>query len=169
MLKILKNHGENTSTAFKQETRVKQTSLSVYFKHVSCLAYSSTLKMKVIYSSETSIDFRLNIWLCILEDRTLLLTRPFIPKICTTINKNKSVVMCMLTCYTDSRNSRDIKILTFIVCNLVITIIFQFYVFHNPWSYTSSSKYSDWYMFSFYIHQTELAASSVLHSYTQSN
>jgi hypothetical protein len=38
---------------------------------ISCLAYSSTLTMKVIHSSETLVDLKWTTWGYILEDRTL--------------------------------------------------------------------------------------------------
>jgi hypothetical protein len=38
---------------------------------VSCLAYSSALKMKAIYSSETSVDFQLTTRPYNPEDKTL--------------------------------------------------------------------------------------------------
>jgi hypothetical protein len=37
---------------------------------VSCLAYSSALKMEAASSSETSVDFQRTTWRYILEDRT---------------------------------------------------------------------------------------------------
>jgi hypothetical protein len=75
----------------------------------------------------------------------------------------------MLTCYIDGRSFRDIKILIFIMCNVDIIRIFQFFVYHIQGSFKSSSKYFDWYMFLFYIISTEFAASSPLGNYTQSN
>jgi hypothetical protein len=38
---------------------------------VSCLSYSSTLKMEANYSSETSVEFQYTTWHYILEDITL--------------------------------------------------------------------------------------------------
>jgi hypothetical protein len=35
--------------------------LTTSFVHVTCLAYSSTLKLEAKYSSETSVDFQLTI------------------------------------------------------------------------------------------------------------
>jgi hypothetical protein len=42
---------------------------------VSCFAYFSTLKIEVICSSETYVDFYRAIWRCIPEDRTLQFTQ----------------------------------------------------------------------------------------------
>jgi hypothetical protein len=41
-----------------EEISMKQTMLATCIMLVSCLASSSTLKMKVLYSSETSVDFQ---------------------------------------------------------------------------------------------------------------
>jgi hypothetical protein len=41
------------------------------FTLVSCSAYSSTLKMVVIYSSETLVDIQRTTWQCIPKDSTL--------------------------------------------------------------------------------------------------
>jgi hypothetical protein len=38
---------------------------------VSCSVYSSTLKMEVIYASETSVEFQRIVWCYISEDGTL--------------------------------------------------------------------------------------------------
>jgi hypothetical protein len=43
---------------------------SACFMLVSCLAYSSTLKMKAIFSSKMSIDFQWTTWRSIPNDRT---------------------------------------------------------------------------------------------------
>jgi hypothetical protein len=40
---------------------------------VSCLAYSSTLKMEATYTSETSVYFQRTTWRYIAEDRALLM------------------------------------------------------------------------------------------------
>jgi hypothetical protein len=48
-----------------------RTLLTEYFTLVSCLAYSSTLKIKAAYSSETSVDFQRNKWCYIPEGRTV--------------------------------------------------------------------------------------------------
>jgi hypothetical protein len=45
--------------------------LDACFMLVSCLAYSSTLKMEVTCSSGMSVDFHHNTWRYIPEDRTL--------------------------------------------------------------------------------------------------
>jgi hypothetical protein len=45
--------------------------LATCFTLVSCLAYSSTLKMAATCSSETSVDFQRITWRYIPEDRTL--------------------------------------------------------------------------------------------------
>jgi hypothetical protein len=45
------------------------------FGLVSCLSYSSTLKMEGTCSSETSVDFQLSTWRYISEDRTLHIHR----------------------------------------------------------------------------------------------
>jgi hypothetical protein len=47
------------------ETSVKQADL------VSCLAHYSDLKVKAIYSSETSVDVQRTTWHYIPDDRTL--------------------------------------------------------------------------------------------------
>jgi hypothetical protein len=44
---------------------------SACFMVVSCFAYSSTLKMQAIYTSEASVDFQLTTRRCVPEDRTL--------------------------------------------------------------------------------------------------
>jgi hypothetical protein len=41
------------------------------FALVSCLADFSSVKMEVICSSETSVDFQWTTWRCIPEDKTL--------------------------------------------------------------------------------------------------
>jgi uncharacterized membrane protein YozB (DUF420 family) len=45
--------------------------LAACFIHVSCLAYSSTLKMEAACSSESWVDFLLTAWRCIPKGRTL--------------------------------------------------------------------------------------------------
>jgi hypothetical protein len=45
--------------------------LAVCFMLVSCLSYTSTLKMEATCSSETVVDFRQITWCNIPEDRTL--------------------------------------------------------------------------------------------------
>jgi hypothetical protein len=54
-----------------QARNQRETCLPPEFTLVSCLAYSSTLKMEATYSSETSVDFRRTTWRYIPEDRTL--------------------------------------------------------------------------------------------------
>jgi hypothetical protein len=49
-----------------------QALLATYFTLVSCLTYSSTVKMGTICSSETSVDFQRTTRRYILEDRTLV-------------------------------------------------------------------------------------------------
>jgi hypothetical protein len=49
----------------------KQVLLGTAFTLVSFSAYSLTLKMEVICSSEMSVDFHQTTWRCILEDDTL--------------------------------------------------------------------------------------------------
>jgi hypothetical protein len=53
------------------EEGMKQGSSCYSFMLESFLAYSSTLKMKAIYSSEISVDFRRVTWSHISENRTL--------------------------------------------------------------------------------------------------
>jgi hypothetical protein len=55
---------------------------------VSCLAYSSTLKMEAICSSETSVDFQRTTWRYIPEDRTLHMYNLFWLTFKTLYNKN---------------------------------------------------------------------------------
>jgi hypothetical protein len=45
--------------------------LVTLFMLVSCLTYSSTLKMEAVCSSETPVYFQLSTQLCIPEDRTV--------------------------------------------------------------------------------------------------
>jgi hypothetical protein len=52
--------------------RPKQSLLAACFMLDSYLAYYSTLKMKAVCSSETSIDFQRTTWRYIPEDRLLL-------------------------------------------------------------------------------------------------
>jgi hypothetical protein len=49
----------------------KRALLATCFMLVSCLAYSSTLKMAAKRSSETSVDFQQTAWDYIPDDRTL--------------------------------------------------------------------------------------------------
>jgi hypothetical protein len=49
---------------------VNRLCLPSAFALVSCSAYSSTLKIEAIYSSETSVDFQLTTWRSIPEDST---------------------------------------------------------------------------------------------------
>jgi hypothetical protein len=51
--------------------RVEFALLATCFTLLSCLAYSSTLKMEAKYYSESSADFQWNTWLYIPEDRDL--------------------------------------------------------------------------------------------------
>jgi hypothetical protein len=43
---------------------------------ISCLAYFSTLKMEVTFSSEMSVDFLQSTWRYTPDDRPLVLERP---------------------------------------------------------------------------------------------
>jgi hypothetical protein len=45
--------------------------IAAYFKMISCITYSSTLKMEATCSSETSVDFQPSIWRYNPEYRTL--------------------------------------------------------------------------------------------------
>jgi hypothetical protein len=49
----------------------RQALLAICFMLVSCLAYSSTLKMVAACSSETSVDFQRIAWYYIPDGRTL--------------------------------------------------------------------------------------------------
>jgi hypothetical protein len=53
----------------EKETSVKAAALA--FTSVSCSSYSSTLKMEVICSSKTSVNFQRTTWRYIAEDSTL--------------------------------------------------------------------------------------------------
>jgi hypothetical protein len=55
-----------------QTRRISQTHLATCFTLVSCVAYSSTLKMKAISSSRISVDFHRTTRRCIPEGRTRL-------------------------------------------------------------------------------------------------
>jgi hypothetical protein len=48
---------EHTTSTLKDEEKAEQELLSACLMQVFCFAYSSTLKMEVICSSKTSIDF----------------------------------------------------------------------------------------------------------------
>jgi hypothetical protein len=50
---------------------VNRALLATFFTLVSCLAYSSTLKMEATYSSEMSVEFQRTIWRYIPEGKTL--------------------------------------------------------------------------------------------------
>jgi hypothetical protein len=61
--------GRRISEAAKQETRTKQVvSWACWFMLVSCLAYSSTLKIEATCSSETWVDCQRTSWRYIPED-----------------------------------------------------------------------------------------------------
>jgi hypothetical protein len=66
---------QSVSAALKRTSDVNSTNIHLYVGFevllVSCLTYPSILKMEVICSSETSIEFHLNIRHYVLEDRTL--------------------------------------------------------------------------------------------------
>jgi hypothetical protein len=63
---------EHVASIFRVEKNAKQESgLKAGGKLVSCLAYSSILKMKATCSSETSVDFQRTLWCCIPEDKAL--------------------------------------------------------------------------------------------------
>jgi hypothetical protein len=55
---------------FKSQPTFQRSFICTCFKLFSCLAYSSTLKMQGIYSSETSVDFQRFTWRYIPEERT---------------------------------------------------------------------------------------------------
>jgi hypothetical protein len=61
------------SSGSKNKPSKKLAEISACFKLVSCLAYSSTLKMEAICSSETSADLQQIIRLYTPEDITLQL------------------------------------------------------------------------------------------------
>jgi hypothetical protein len=61
------------SSIFWDITPCRRNQRKATFPLVSCLAYSSILKMEVICSSETSFDFQRTTWRYVAEDRTLLL------------------------------------------------------------------------------------------------
>jgi hypothetical protein len=72
---------EPTASIFRVKEYAKQVAskrqvagralLAACFLLVSCLAYSLTVKMETICSSETSVDFHRTTWRYIPEDRTL--------------------------------------------------------------------------------------------------
>jgi hypothetical protein len=53
-----------------QQQHEAGSKLAACFMLLSCLAYSSTLKMKVTCSSEMSVDFQWTTQVCMSEDRT---------------------------------------------------------------------------------------------------
>jgi hypothetical protein len=53
---------------------IKTDLLDTCFMLVSCLAYSSTLKMEATCSSETSVDFQRTTVRCIPEDKLFIIT-----------------------------------------------------------------------------------------------
>jgi hypothetical protein len=65
----------NISMAKKGTSASRAVVVAVCFTLVSCLAYSSTLKMETKCSSKTSLDFQQCTQLYIPEDRTLQLER----------------------------------------------------------------------------------------------
>jgi hypothetical protein len=59
---------------YLQETSKKQARIAACFLLVSCLAYSSTLKMEAICSSEMLIGFYRTTWYYTQEDRIFIVT-----------------------------------------------------------------------------------------------
>jgi hypothetical protein len=60
---------------YLQRRSISQVARSMWqekqnISQISCLAYSSILKMEVTCSSEISVDFQRTTWRCIPEDRT---------------------------------------------------------------------------------------------------
>jgi hypothetical protein len=63
-----------TTGSTSQPGRHEHNLLDICFKLVSCLSYSSTLKMEVTCSSKMSVDIQPTTQCYILEDWTLLLS-----------------------------------------------------------------------------------------------
>jgi hypothetical protein len=69
---ILKEKWENENMRRVLSSGIQCCVVMCFLLHVGFLiGYSSTLKMKVIYSSETSADLHYTTWYYILKDRNL--------------------------------------------------------------------------------------------------
>jgi hypothetical protein len=69
-LKVNRHFGGKLRLHHQSRKISQATLLATFFMPISSLAYSSTLKMDAICSSETSIDFQQTTWCYIFEDRT---------------------------------------------------------------------------------------------------